>query len=142
MRIIIQIGYSKAQGSRREGQKISAFINDVECTWGDKSGQFLTSFLDTKKGLLWYLWAGELEDGDAIRIQVATGVVGGGTDEKRTFDSVYVVDESASVTEVEVSGVGRRGYPLVKGRVTALGSVSELDNREADIEAFLDDEGF
>ena len=142
MRIIIQIGYSKAQGSRREGQKVSAFINDVECNWEDKLGCFITSFLDTRKGRLWYLWSGELEDGDVIRVQALTAVVGAGKDEHKTFEMIYVVDKNASVQEVDVSGVGMKGYPILKGRVTSLGVVSAADERTADIESFLDDEGF
>jgi len=142
VRIIIQIGYSKSLGRRKEGQKVSAYVNDVESTWDDRSGQFLTSFADKRKGQLWYFWIGELEHGDAIRIQVATGLLGGGTDEHRTFDSVYTVDETAAVKEIEVSGVGMKGYPILKGRVTAGCSVSKADERAAEIEAVLDDEAF
>jgi len=142
MRVVIQIGYTKSLGRKKEGQKVSAFVNDVECTWNDREGQFLTSYADARKGSLWYLWDGELEDGDAIRICAATGLRGGGSDERRTFEAIYVVDESAPLREVEVSGVGKRGIPLLKGRVTSLGAVSEADKREAEVEAFLSDEGF
>jgi hypothetical protein len=142
MRIVLQIGYSKSNGRKREGQKVDAFVNDVKCTWDDREGQFLTSFLDTRRGKLWYLWSGNLEDGDVIRIQAFTAILGGGKDERRTFESIYVVDEKESVQEVEVSGVGMRRYPLLKGRVATLGSVSEADLREAEIEEFLSDENF
>ena len=142
MRIVLQIGYSKANGRKREGQKITAAINDVDCSWDSREGKFLTSFLDTRKGALWYLWTGEVEDGDAIRVQALTSVVGGGCDERRTFEMIYVADETASVQEVDVPGVGMRGYPLLKGRVTSLGSVSKQDEREAEIDEFLDDENF
>lgn len=142
MRVVCQIGFSKSMGRKREGQKVSAFVNDVECTWDDREGQFLTSFADTRKGSLWYLWSGEVEPGDAIRIQAATAMLGGGTDERRTFEAIYVADETAPLREIEVSGVGKRGIPLLKGRVTQLGSVSEADKREAEVEAFLSDENF
>jgi len=129
-------------GRKREGQKLSASVNDIDCNWDDRQGKFLTSFLDTHKGKLWYLWQGDLEPGDVITLKAATAMLGGGCDERRTFEAVYVVDEQAGVQEVEVSGVGMKGYPLIKGRVTALGTVTEADTREADIEAFLDDENF
>lgn len=142
MKIICQIGYSKSMGRKKEGQKVTAYINDCECGWGDKAGCFLTSFLDTRKGKLWYLWSDDLEDGDVIRVQALTSVVGAGKDEHKTFEMIYVVDKNASVQEVEVSGVGMKGYPILKGRVTSLGTVSAADERTAEIESFLDDEGF
>lgn len=142
MRVVIQIGYTKSFGHRKEGQKLSAFINDVECTWADKTGHFLTSYLDTKKGKLWYLCTEEVEHGDAIRVQVFTTIAGVGKDERRTLEMVYAADENASIQEVEISGVGMKGYPLLKGRLVSLGSVSEADNREAEAEAVLDDENF
>lgn len=142
MRIVCQIGYSKSGGRRREGQRLQAFVNDIECTWDDRNGQFLTSFAETRKGALWYLWTDEVDSGDIIRVKAATALLGGGVDERRTFESIYVVDETEAVQEIDVSGVGLRGYPLVKGRVVALGTVSEADKREADIESFLADENF
>jgi len=142
VRIIIQIGYTKANNYKRIGQKVSAYVNDVECTWGDGSGKYLTSFLDSKKGKSWYLWEGDLEVGDAIRIQAFTTIAGKGVDEQKTFEMIYVVDEQADVQEVDVPGVGAKGYPLIKGRVVELGTITEADNRVADITAFLDDEKF
>ena len=142
MRIICQIGYSKSNNYKKVGQKVSAFYNDVECNWSDKSGCFITSFLETKKGKLWFLWEGDLEDGDVIRVQSLTSVAGAGPDEQKTFEMIYVVDENADIQEVEVPGVGQRGYPLIKGRITELGVVSKADERSAELESFLDDEGF
>ncbi len=142
MRIVCQIGYVKALGGRKEGQKIRVYINDIECTWDDRDGQFLTTFLDTQKGRLWYLWQGDLEQNDSILISVSTGIRGAGQDERRTFEAVYVVDGETDVQELSIPGVGRQGYPLLKGRFREIGSVSEEDKREVDIEAFLDDEAF
>jgi hypothetical protein len=143
MRIVCQIGYSKSLGRKKEGQKVQVSINDVECTWGDSDdGQYLTSIAETRKGVLWYLWGGEVEHGDTVCLKVATAIVGGGTDEKRTFESIYVVDEDSDVREVSAPRVGKPGYPLLKGRVVELGSVSKSDEREAEAEAFLADENF
>ena len=141
MRIVIQIGYSKSMGRRREGQKVSAFVNDVECTWGGE-GQYLTSYADTRKGYLWYMWEGDLEDGDVITLKCSTMIINAGPDENRTYEKVYVVDSNSDILEVFEPQVGLKGYPLLKGRVIAVGSVSEADKREADIAAFLDDESF
>lgn len=142
MRIVCQIGYSKSMGRKREGQLVKAFINDLECNWSDKSGKFITSIADTQKGVLWYLWSGEVESGDSIKIEVATGIRGAGVDEKRTFEAVYSAEESAPIREIDVPGVGRKGYPLLKGRLVPIGTFSEADKRDVEVAAFLDDENF
>lgn len=142
MRVVIQIGYSKSLGRKREGQKVQAFVNDVECTWDDKEGKFLTSYADTRKGVLWYFWDGDLDAGDMVRLKACTTLLKAGPDERRTFESVYVVDGQAPVREITVPGVGKKGYPLLKGRLSVMGSVSEADKREADLAAYLDDDNF
>jgi hypothetical protein len=142
MLLICQIGYSKTLGKKKEGQIVKAYVNDVECTWADKSGKFLTSFVETRKGQLWYLWSGEVNSGDFIKLEVATGVRGAGVDEQRTFESVYVVDSGASLREIDVSGVGKRGYPLLKGKFVHVGTFSAADQREIDISEFLNDDNF
>lgn len=141
MILVCQIGYSKAAGGRKAGQRISVFVDDVECTLGSE-GKYLTSFLEGKKGQLWYFWKDEVRSGAVIRLEVQTGVVGVGQDERRTFDAVYVMDDSVAVQELNVQGVGYKGYPLLKGRFRELGSVSGEDRREAEIDTFLADENF
>ena len=142
MRIICQIGYSKSLGRKKEGQKLSAQVNGVDCSWEDRTGRFITPFTSARKGTLWYYCELELEQGDTICLKAATALLGGGVDERRTWEAIYVVDENADIQEVEVAGVGAKGYPILKGKLTNLGTVTEADNREADIEAFLEDEGF
>jgi len=139
MKVIIQIGYIKTFGRRREGQSVRAWVNDIECSWNDGNGKYLTSRAEATKGFLWYLWSGELADQDTIRFSAKTMLLGVGPDESRTFEALYYVDSSASVQTIKVSGVGQRGYPLLKGRVVELGSVSEKDKRESEIEEFLRD---
>jgi hypothetical protein len=129
-------------GRRKYGQSVRAFINDEECSWQDDTGKYISSKVDASKGVLWYLWSGKVEPEDVIRVDVKTAVVGAGPDERRTFEALYYVDADAPVREVEVSGVGHRRYPLVKGRVLAMGSVSESDKRESEISEFMDDDGF
>ena len=142
MRVVIQIGYQKAWGRRREGQKISAWINDIECTWGEENGKYITPRTDSQKGLCWFLWSGEVSEKDIIRIEVKTSISGIGVDEPRTFEALYYATENASVKEIVRYGVGRRGYPLIKGRILEVGSLSEADKREADLDDFLRDDGF
>ena len=142
MRVVIQLGYQKAYGRRREGQKVSAWVNDEECTWSDSSGKYITPRTDARKGICWFLWSGEVSEKDIIRVEVKTSISGVGVDEARTFEALYYISETSPVKEIVKYGVGKRGYPLVKGRVQEMASLSELDKREADIDDFLSDDRF
>ncbi len=138
MRVIAQVGYMKA-GRRRVGQLVRMYINDSEISWGDCEieGKYLTSRVDTSKGTLWYLCDIDLDERDTLRVDVKTSIVGVGTDEDKTFEALYYVNSDAPVKEIFVSGVGMKGYPLLKGRVLEIGSVSEADNRKSEIDDFL-----
>jgi hypothetical protein len=142
VRVVLQIGYQKAVGYRKEGQRVQAWINDEECSWQDDCGKYLTSRKESAGGKLWYLWATDVEQQDVIRISVKTAIAKVGPDEARTFESLYYVSEEVPVREINVKGVGRRGYPLLKGRLVEMGTVSEQDKREAEIEEFLKKDGF
>lgn len=143
MRVVLQIGYQKSGGRRREGQLVQAWVNDEECSWKDDTGKYLTSRAESSmKGVLWYLWSGEVTSEDIIKISVKTSLAGIGTDEERTFESLYYVDENAPVREIHIPGVGRKKYPLLKGRVVEVGSASEKDKRESEIQEFLAEEDF
>ena len=139
MRVIVQIGYMKTGGRRRVGQLVRAYVNDSEISWGDCEieGKYLTSRVEASKGILWYLCDMDLNEQDTLRMEAKTSIVGVGTDEDRTFESFYYVSEEAPVRELVVSGVGMKGYPLVKGRILEIGSVSEADNRKSEIDEFL-----
>ena len=140
MKVLVQIGYQKASRYRKEGQKIQAWVNEEECSWLDKCGKYITSRMESSKGVLWYLWKGEVSEGDTLRIKVSTSVVNVGTDERKTFERLYYVSEDVSVSEVTHQGVGSRGYPLLKGRILEMASVSAADAREAEIEEFVEDD--
>ena len=140
MKLLVQIGYQKATRFRKDGQKVQVWVNDEECSWIDKCGKYITSRMKTSKGMLWYLWKGQVSEGDTIRLKVSTSVVGVGTDEDRTFERLYYLSAEANVVEVLVAGVGSRGYPLLKGRLVEIASVSEADKRESEIEAFVEDD--
>ena len=119
------------------GQIIRASIDDWECSWSDECGKYLTSRSETAKGALWYLWEGEVNKDSTIKIEVKTSLVGIGKDEDKTFETLYYVSEDAPVREISMFGVGKKGYPLIKGRVIEIGSVTESDKRKSDIEEFL-----
>lgn len=144
MRVVIQIGFRKARGRKREGQLVKAYINDVECSWNDSvnEGRWITSPASGALGNSWYLWSCDVGETDIIRVEVKTSLAGLGADERRTFDACYNVSEKYQVKEVFVPGVGVRGIPLVKGRVKEMGSVSKEDERIADIDAFLAEDSF
>lgn len=137
MRVIVQIGYLKSGGRRREGQLIRAWVDEIECSWHDDAGRYLTSRAEASRGQLWYLWQSDVEAEGVIRIEVKTSLRGIGPDEGRTFESLYYLSPEAPVREIEVRGVGYKGYPLLKGRLVEMGTVSKQDEREADIEEFL-----
>ena len=144
MRIVVQIGYQKARGRRRQGQLVRAYHNDLELSWSSFScaeGKYLTAKSDAQKGFLWYLCDLDLEDSEVLKLEAKTSILGAGVDEQKTFEALYVVNHDAPVREIFVPGVGFKGYPLLKGRILEMGSVSAADNRKLEIDSFLR-EGF
>lgn len=139
MRVVVQIGYTKAMGRRREGQKIQAYLNDMELQFD--GGIYLTSRVDGSRGFCWYLCELDVEPEDVIRIECMTALAGVGPDPKRTFSSLYYASEDAAVREIEIRGVGKKNYPIIKGRILEMGSVSEEDKQESEINDFMK-EGF
>lgn len=140
MKVIVQIGYRKISNHSREGQLVQAWVNDAECSWATlkEGGRYITSRAESSKGVLWYLWQGEVGQEDTVRISVKTSLAKIGTDEKRTFDALYAVREGAAVREIVIPGVGHRGYPLLKGRLVEIASVSEQDKRVAELDDFME----
>lgn len=135
MRVVIQIGYSKAVGYRKEGQKIEAFLNDEYLTF--ENGMYLTSRVDSSKGFCWYVRDIDMSPEDTIMIKCSTAIRGLGHDPERTFVSLYSVSKDVPVREVEVRGVGKKGYPIIKGRVLEMGSISEKDKVESEAHEFM-----
>jgi len=144
MKIIAQIGYRKISNRSRDGQLVQVWVNDIECSWATlkEGGRYITPKTESAKGVLWYLWQGQVGNEDTIRLSVKTSIAKVGTDEKRTFDVLYAVRENVAVREIVVPGVGHRGYPLLKGRLVEIASVSEQDKRAADLEEFMEQEDF
>lgn len=143
MKVVVQIGYMKARGRKRIGQLVKAYVNDEEVSWFSSTfeGKYLTSKVDTLRGFLWYLCDLDLGASDVLKLEAKTAVLGAGADEQKTFEALYMANEGSPVREIMVPGVGMKGYPLLKGRVQELGSVSEADKRRSEIDIFLK-EGF
>ena len=138
-RVLFQIGYMK---TRKITQSVKAYINDEEASWTDQCGVFLTSQKDRAwKNTIWYMYEADLEKDDVLKLEISTFINGVGPDEDRTFETLYYVEKSAPVRSVDTSGIGHPGYPLVKGKVLEIASVSKADQRKAEIEDFLN-EGF
>lgn len=139
-KVAIQIGSIK---NKKKTQSIRAYVNDEELTWvGENPGTFLSSMKDRKwKGMTWYLCKVDVDPSDVLKIVVKTYLIGVGLDQENTFESLYYADNEAPVREIALRDVGMKGYPLIKGRVLEIGSVSEEDKRKADIADFLN-EGF
>jgi len=146
MKTLIQIGFRKSKGFGKEGQIIKAYVNGEECTWNkfsydsENNGKWITPFSKSEY-IGWYLWEGDLITGDIIRIDIKTSLVGKGTDEDRTMEMLFEVDEGRPVKEIVIPKIGAKGYPILKGRVIELAAVSEADKREQDIDDYLE-EGF
>lgn len=144
MRIVIQIGFKKSSFRNKKGQIIRAWINDQEVSWSDDcktGGYWLTSPAEGRlNGETWYVWEGDLSSGDLVRLDVRTGIAGVGSDESRTFESLYQVDENADIKEITVPGVGKKNFPIIKGRLAEIGSVSAKDKRQMGAEDFIDGE--
>jgi len=140
VKVIIQVGWLK---NRKKTQSVKAYLNDEELSWSTgEDGTFLTSMKDRKfKGMIWYMCSTEAAADDVIKISVKTFLNGVGLDHENTFESLYYADEEAPVREVSLREVGMKNYPLIKGRILEIGTVSEEDKRKADIEDFLN-EGF
>jgi len=75
-----------------------------------------------------------------LKIEVKTFLPGIGIDEEKTFETLYYVDEKAPVRSIEMNNVGMKAYPILKGRVLEISSVSKEDERKADVEEFLNEE--
>jgi len=138
-KVLIQIGFTK---NKKKSQFVKAFVNDQELSWSDDSGKFLTSNKDrVYRGMCWYLYDADIQPEDVLKLDVKTFLNGVGKDEEKTFESLYYCDEDAPVRSIEVTEVGFKGYPILKGKLLEIGSVSDLDKRKAEIEEFLN-EGF
>jgi hypothetical protein len=138
-RILFQIGSVK---NRKRTQFVKAYINDIEQSWSDGNGQFLTSHKDrVARGMTWYMCDVDLQQEDVLKIEAKTFLPGIGLDEEKTFESLYYANEESPVRSIEITEVGFKGYPLIKGRILEIGSVSEMDKRKADLEEFMN-EGF
>lgn len=138
-KVIIQIG---SERTRKRNQIVEAFVNDEPVSWDSDEGKFITSFAEAQtRGLRWYMAKYDLEDGDRIKLVVKTFLTGAGKDEALTFENLYDVNSSVEVEEISNPKVGKRGYPLLKGRLQEVYSFSAADEREQEIEDFLN-EGF
>ena len=138
-RVLFQLGSSN---SKKYKQSIKAFINDIEVKWADSKGVYLTTHKDRVfKKTIWYMCEIALEEEDVLKIEVKTYLPNVGMDGDRTFESLYYVDETAPIRSLEMRGVGMKGYPVLKGKLLEIGSISEEDKRKADLEDFLN-EGF
>jgi len=139
-RVLVQIGYTK---NKKQTQTVKAYVDDLELHWNDNSGKYLTSHKDRKfRNMLWYMYELDLSIESVLRLSVKTYLNGAGIDEERTFEALYQgCDEDDPIKSVDISGVGLRNYPLIKGRIQELSIVSEDDKRKSEIEDFLN-EGF
>jgi hypothetical protein len=134
-RVIFQIGYCN---NKKLKQSIKAFVNDEAISWAANSGRFLTTQKDrVLRGTTWYMCETDLSKEDILRLEVKTFLSGIGLDEERSFEALYYVNEEAPVRNIECSGVGSKSYPIVKGRILEMASVSEDDKRKSAIEDFM-----
>ena len=146
-KVIFQTGVFRGKKRR---QSVKVFINGEEADRSDNdNGKFLTARTDYQlKGMLWYMNSYDLEDGDQIKLEVETWILCSsrenssfGKEENLSFEHMYVVDSTADVEEVNMPSVGMKNYPLLKGRISEIYSLTEDDKRKQEIEDFIS-EGF
>jgi hypothetical protein len=136
-RVIVQIGYVK---NKKKMQSIKAYFNDTLLDWSNFSGKFLTTHKDrVYRNMVWYLCEISTADLDIIKLSVKTFLPGIGLDEENTFEALYCCHNEYEVQTIDFSNIGMKKYPLLKGRVLEVGSVSEEDKRIIDIDDFLND---
>jgi hypothetical protein len=139
MKVLVQIG---RVNTKKYNQSINAYLNDLKLSWSDESGRFLTSHKDrVQRNMIWYMYSLDMGAEDTLTIDVQTFIPGVGKDDELTFQSLFSCDEDAPIKTEQISKVGMKGYPLVKGKLIELATVSEDDKRKQDIDDFLN-EGF
>ncbi len=136
MRIIVQIGFRK---NVKEGQIVAVSLNGNDVDRDAIPGQYLTDMAHRYTNC-WYLGELECVDGDVIVIEAKTGIRQKGPDDKRTFRMSFSVNSKAAVRTVEIPNVGQWGYPLLKGRVEEVSSITKADERRQSAESMLDGE--
>ena len=129
-RVLFQIGHVNTNKIR---QGIRAFINDLEVKWSDPSlkGVYLTTHKDrVYKNTIWYMCEFDLEKDDTLKLEVKTYLSNVGLDGERTFEVLYYVEDNSPVRSLDIKGVGMKGYPVLKGRLLEIASISEEDKRK------------
>lgn len=135
MRVIFQLGFQK---NKKRTQSVDFYINEEKVQRDKDKGIYLTTNKDYRlKGESWFLYEADLSHDDIVTVHVKTFLTGIGPDEDLSFETIYSVDESADVKEVSISGVGRKDYPIIKGKIVEVANVSEDDKRRQDISDFL-----
>jgi len=134
-KVAVQIGFER---KAREGQLIEAYVNEEKIEFSSEFGMYLTP-MSARQRMAWYLWVEELSDGDTIKIAIRTGLRGLGKDEDRTSDLLYTVAEGVRTVNLRIQRVGFRGYPILKGSVVEVASVSDADRRLRRVEEILED---
>ena len=138
LRVLFQIGFTK---SRKKNQSISAYINGEKINWENGKGVFLTNHKDrVYRNTIWFMYESDLEKEDILKLEVKTFLPGIGQDDEKTFDVLYYADEDVPVRSIDFNGVGKKGYPVLKGRFLEISSVSKEDERKASVEEFLNEE--
>jgi hypothetical protein len=135
MRVVLQLGFQK---NKKRTQSVDFYINEEKVQRDKDKGIYLTTNKDYRlKGESWFLYETDLSQDDMITLHVKTFLTGIGPDEDLSFETIYSVDESTATKEVTVNGVGRKDYPLIKGKIVEVANVSEDDKRKQDISEFL-----
>lgn len=136
-KIAVQVGYIK---NKKKTQIVKAFLNEEELDWNKTEGMFLTTHKDrVYRSMIWYMCSIPVNDSDLIRFSIKTFLPGIGIDEEKTFESLYSFKEEFELESIEISGVGMKRYPLIKGRVEEVGLISEEEKRINEIDDFLNE---
>jgi hypothetical protein len=143
--VLVQIGFQRGAG-KKPGQLVKAFHQfktggETEITRGttEEEGKWLTDLSD-RLVRQWYMAKVRMSEGDSIRYEIFTGYAGRGEDQNLTQKRMYIVDSSAPIRTFELPQVGFNRYPILKGRLLEVESVTKREETDREIEGFIDDE--
>lgn len=130
--LFLQFGFKRAF---RLGQVVKVSIGGVEVS---KSGMQFISNPAKRRTECW--WAGSLTvaAGETIELETMAGVPGMGPDTERTSHQWFIADPEAEIREIEIDGIGYKGYPLLKGRLRPISTQSQHDTQLSSLDAVVE----
>lgn len=133
VKVLVQIGRSKKGFGCLA--VLYAKLNGERVSWETNTGEWATSYAE-RSARLWFVAELECSVGDKIEISSYVKTPDG-MDERNTWSRVYEVDDQEEVQEIREYSVGHRRFPILKGQVREVMSLSKHDERMTEIESLF-----